>query len=70
MPFYLIKFFAVFILRPSFIARNCIEEIRSLVGLRHRSRPKIYFGLRALATSLNKTIMKVEFDRRELIGDS
>lgn len=58
---------AVFILHC-----NCdyIEWIRSLARLCHRSRPKIYFGLRALATSLNKTIMKAEFDRRELIGDS
>jgi len=58
---------AVFILHC-----NCdyIEKIRSLAGSCHRSRPKIYFGLRALATSLNKTIMKAEFDRRELIGDS
>jgi len=51
------------------IARDCIKEIRSLEFC-HRSRPKIYFGLRALATSLNKTIMKAVFDRGELIGDS
>lgn len=53
---------------------NCSRLYRgdsSFVGFYHRSRPKIYFRLRALATSLNKTIMKAaEFDRRELIGDS
>lgn len=37
----------------------------------HRSRPKIYFRpRRTFATNLNKTIMKAEFDRRELNGNS
>lgn len=53
---------------------DCIDEILPLEGILpgcHRSRPKIYFGLRqTFATNLNKTIMKAEFDRRELNGNS
>lgn len=59
----------------SFVAittRDCIGKIRkSRRGFAIDRGHKIYFRPRApLATSLNKTIMKVEFDRCELIGDS